>query len=98
VGESYLIEHYRAGAEVEELRRSVAQVRDAVAEMDREGIQVRHLSSTIVGGDSYLASVLEASNEEVACEAFRRAGITFERVSPATVEADKTTAATPPKG
>jgi hypothetical protein len=83
VGEAYLIEHYRAGADVLELTRSAAQVRDAVAEMEREGIQVRHLSSTIVGGDSYLASVLEASDEGVAGEAFRRAGISFERVSPA---------------
>jgi uncharacterized protein with GYD domain len=83
MGGAYLIEHYRAGAGIEELRRSAAQVRDVVAEMEREGIQVRHLSSTIVGGDSYLASVLEASDQGVACEAFRRAGISFERVSPA---------------
>jgi hypothetical protein len=83
VGEAYLIEHYRAGADVEELKRSAARVRDAVAAMEREGIQVRHLSSTIVSGDSYLASVLEVSAYEVACEAFRRAGISFERVSPA---------------
>jgi hypothetical protein len=83
VGEAYLIEHYRAGADVEELTRSAALVRDAVAEMEREGIQVRHVSSTIVGGDSYLASVLEASEERVACDAFRRAGISVERVSPA---------------
>jgi hypothetical protein len=80
---TYLIEHYRAGADVEELKRSAAQVSQAVTEMEREGAQIRHLSSTIVGGDSYLAAVLEASDQEVACEAFRRAGISFERVSPA---------------
>jgi hypothetical protein len=79
----YLIEHYQAGADAEELSRSAAHVRDAVTDMEREGRQIRHLSSTIVGGDSYLASVLEASDEGVACEAFRRAGISFERVSPA---------------
>ena len=83
MAEAYLIEHYRAGADVEELRRSAAQVRDAVAEMQREGIQVHHVSSTIVGGDSYLASVLEAPEEGIACEPFHRAGISYERVSPA---------------
>ena len=83
MGRAYLIEHYRAGADEEELRRSAAKVRDAVAEMEREGIRVRHLSSTIVGDDSYLASVLEASDEGLVREAFRRAGIGVERVSPA---------------
>jgi hypothetical protein len=80
---AYLIEHYRAGADVEELKRSATQVWQAVTEMEREGMDIRHLSSTIVGSDSYLAAVLEASDQEVACEAFRRAGISFERVSPA---------------
>lgn len=80
---AYLIEHYRAGAGVEELRRSAARVRDAADEMEREGIRIRHLNSTIVGGDSYLGSVLEACDEGVAREAFRRAGVSFDRVSPA---------------
>ncbi len=83
MGQTYLIEHYRAGADAEELRRSAARVRDAVVEMEREGIEVRHLGSTIVTGDSYLASVLEAPEEGIACEAFHRAGISYERVSPA---------------
>ena len=83
VGGTYLVEHYRAGADVEELRHSAARVGAAVAAMEREGVHVRQLSSTIVGGDSYLASVLEAPDEGVAREAFRRAGISFERVSPA---------------
>lgn len=80
---TYLVEHYQAGADVDELTRSASRVREAVAQMEREGRPVRYLSSTIVGADSYLASVLEALDEDVAGEAFRRAGIRFERISAA---------------
>jgi hypothetical protein len=80
---TYLIEHYQAGADVDELTRSARQVRETVAQMEREGTPVRYLSSTIVGADSYFASVLEAVDEEAAGEAFRRAGIRFERISAA---------------
>jgi hypothetical protein len=80
---TYLVEHYRAGGRVEELRRSASHVRDTVAQMQREGKQVGFLSSTIVPGDEYFHSVLEAASEEPVREALARAGVPFERISPA---------------
>lgn len=80
---TYLIEHYRAGAEVEELRRSATRLRDTVAQMEREGTQIGYLSATIVPADDYFAAVLEAPSDQFAREAFARAGIPFERISPA---------------
>jgi hypothetical protein len=85
---TYLIEHYRAGADVDELTISASKVRDAVAQMEREGRPIRLLSSTIVGADSYLASVVEALDEETAREAFGRAGISIDRIL-AAITADR---------
>jgi hypothetical protein len=85
---TYLVEHYRAGVRVEELRRSVSRVRDAVAEMEREGKQVGFRSSTIVPSDDYFLSVVEAASEQLVREAFLRAGIPFERISTA-ISVDK---------
>jgi hypothetical protein len=80
---TYLVEHYRAGERLEELRRSVSRVRDTVADMEREGKQVGLRSSTIVPSDEYFLSVVEASSERLVREAFLRAGIPFERISTA---------------
>jgi hypothetical protein len=81
--QTYLVEHYRAGVPVDELRGSVSRVRDTVALMQREGAQVGFLSSTIVPWDEYFLCVVDAISEEQVRAAFARAGIPFERISPA---------------
>ena len=79
--QTYLIEHYRPGLEVEGLRRCARQVRGAAAELAREGKAVRYLRSTIVPADEALLCVLEAADEELVRETFVRAGVPFERLS-----------------
>lgn len=84
--QTYLVEHYRPGLEVKELRRSVSRLRDSAREMEREGKAVRCLRSTIVPGDESFLCVFEAASEELVREAYARAGTGFERISRAIAE------------
>ena len=68
---TYLVEHYRPGMRVEELRRSAARVRDMVARMEQEGRQVELVSSTVVPRDEYFLSVLSAASEQLAARGVR---------------------------
>jgi len=81
--QAYLIEHYRPGLQTAELERSAARVRDAVAELEREGRAVHFLRSTIVPRDESFLCVVEAGSEELVLEAYARAGVPFERISTA---------------
>jgi hypothetical protein len=78
---AYLVEHYRPGATVDELRQWAARVRDAAAELGREGKPVRYLRAAIVPRDESLLCLLEAAGEELVREAYARAGLQFERLS-----------------
>jgi Nickel responsive protein SCO4226-like len=79
--QTYLVEHYRPGLAVDGLRRCAARVRDAAADLEREGKPLRYLRSTIVPADESLLCVLEAATEELVRETYARAGIQFERLS-----------------
>jgi hypothetical protein len=79
--ETYLVEHYRPGNSVDELRGWAARVREAAVELEGEGKQVRYLRSTIVPADESLLCLLEAAGEELVRETYARAGIPFERLS-----------------
>jgi len=83
---TYLVENYHPGLGAEELRRIVSRVRDAVAQMTRDGKAIRYLRSAIVPADESFFCVIEAASEELAREAYARAGIPFERISPALLE------------
>jgi len=86
--ETFLVEHYRPGLTVDELRQWATQVRDTAVAMEREGKPVRYLRSTIVPADESLLCVLEAATEELVREAYARAGIPFERLSTVIPEGD----------
>jgi hypothetical protein len=88
--ETYLVEHYRPGLTADELGALVARLRDAVAEMERDGKAVRCLRSTIVPSDEALLCVLEAGSEELVREAYARAGVPFERLSAVISDGDWT--------
>ena len=81
--QAFLVEHYRPGLDAEALRRWVARVRATVAELDRKGKPMRVLRSTIVPRDESFLCVIEAASEQLIREAYARAGIPFERISPA---------------
>jgi hypothetical protein len=78
---SYLVEHYRPGLDVEQLRHSVSRVRDTVVDMEREGTSIRHLRFTIVPVDESFLCLIEAASEQLVREAYARAGVPFERIS-----------------
>jgi uncharacterized protein DUF4242 len=80
---TFLVEHYRPGSTVDDLRRWASQVQDAAAELERSGRPVRYVRSTIVPADDSVLCVLEAADEELVRETYARAGLTFERLSTA---------------
>jgi hypothetical protein len=84
--QTYLVENYHPGLGTGELRQIVSRVRDAVAEMNQDGKAIRYMRSTIVPADESFLCVIEAASEELAREAYTRAGIPFERISPALLE------------
>ena len=84
--QTYLVENYHPGLGADELRQIVSRVRDAVAEMNQDGKAIRYLHSTIVPDDESFLCVIEAASEKLAREAYTRAGIPFERISPALLE------------
>jgi len=86
--QTFLVEHYRPGLDVEELRCWSERVRETVAELEREGKPIRFLRSTIVPRDESFLCVLEAVSEELIREAYARAGIPFERISTALNDED----------
>jgi Nickel responsive protein SCO4226-like len=83
VGErrTFLVEHYRPGLTVGELRLWAERVRDCAAQLEGEGKAVRYVRSAIVPADESLLCVLEAATEELVRETYARAGIPFERLS-----------------
>jgi hypothetical protein len=84
--QTYLVENYHPGLGTDELRQIVSRVRDAVAEMNQDGKAIRYMRSTIVPDDESFLCVIEAASEKLAREAYTRAGIPFERISPALLE------------
>ena len=89
VRQTYLVEHYRPGLTVEALQQYAARIRVAADEVGREGKPVRYVRSTIVPADEYLFCLLEAATEELVHETYARAGIPFDRISPAIPEASE---------
>lgn len=82
--ETFLVEHYHPGFDAAALKRAAAQVREAA------GVgSVRYLSSTIVPTDEAFLSLLEATSAAAVRRTYRRAGISFERIS-ATVPEEST--------
>ena len=79
--ETYLVEHYRPGLTVGELRQWAGRVRATAAQMSSEGKAVRYVRAAIVPADETLLCVLEAATEELVRETYARAGIPFERLS-----------------
>jgi hypothetical protein len=94
---TYLAEHYHPGLAVEELGRLAAQVRESIADLELEGKQVRYLRATIVPRDESFLLVLEATSEELVREAYRRAGVRFDRIS-TTLEDEAAAVASSPGG
>jgi hypothetical protein len=79
---TFLVEHYRPGLTADELSAWAARVRETAGEMESEGKAVRYVRSTIVPTDEALLCTFEAESEQLVREAYARAGIPFERITP----------------
>jgi Protein of unknown function (DUF4242) len=84
--QAYLVENYHPGLSAEELRQTVSRIRAAVSEMTRDGKAIRCMRSAIVPADESFLCVIEAASEELAREAYARAGVSFDLISPALLE------------
>jgi hypothetical protein len=81
--QTYLVEHYRPDRDVAQLSTSIVRVREAISEMGRAGTAVRCVISMIVPNDESFLCLIEAASENVVADAYRRADVQFERISPA---------------
>jgi hypothetical protein len=77
---AYLVEHYWPGITAQAFGQAVARVRAAVEAMAGEGHGVRLLHSTVVLGDESAFTVLAATSASVVEDAYRRAGVRFDRL------------------
>jgi len=81
--ELFLVEHYRPGLSGDELGAWAARMRRTADEMEHEGKAVRYLRATIVPTDESLLCIYEAASEQLVRETYARAGLPFERITPA---------------
>jgi alkanesulfonate monooxygenase SsuD/methylene tetrahydromethanopterin reductase-like flavin-dependent oxidoreductase (luciferase family) len=79
--ETYLVDHYRPGASLDDLNAAVRDVRLAAAELARRGRPVRCVHCTIVPSDEALLALFEATSEALVRDVYACAGIPFERIT-----------------
>ena len=80
---SYLVETYVARGRAEEFSALTDPIREAIAELDGEGIVVRYVRTTLLPDDETCFHVLEAPSAEAVERVCRRAGLGRARVVPA---------------
>ena len=79
----FLVEHYRPGLSPDDLRNLALRVRSAAIVLAGEGVSVRYREATILPADESLLCQFDAVSEEAVRAAYERAGLDFERISPA---------------
>lgn len=79
----FLVEHYRPGSSLADLRHGAARIRETIAVLDAGGTAVRLIGSTIVPSDEALLLLIEAPSEALVRLVADRADTVFERISPA---------------
>lgn len=79
----FLAEVYTPRLDEAALAKLVARLQVAAEAVSADGFRVRFLRTIHVPGDETCFHLFEAQSAEVVCEAGRRAGLTFDRVSEA---------------
>jgi hypothetical protein len=77
---TFLVEHYWPGVTVEKFRTAANRVRASAEEMARADARIRFLHSTLVPEDEAAFCVFAAASPSLVEDAYRRAGIPFERI------------------
>jgi hypothetical protein len=79
----YVVERYLPGVSRSQLERSLGVLRRVTRELQKEGVDVRYLGSTIVLDDEACFCQFEGPSEAAVAEANRRARVPFDRIVPA---------------
>jgi hypothetical protein len=79
----FLVEVYTPRLDETALAKLVARLETAAEAMSADGFRVRYLRSIHVPEDETCFHLFQAESAEVVCEAGRRAGLTFDRVTEA---------------
>ena len=77
---TFLVEHYWPGVTVEGFRDAAERLRASSTELAASNSEIRFLHSTLVPEDEAAFCVFAASSPEIVVEAYRRAGVQFERI------------------
>lgn len=77
---TFLVEHYWPGVTEEGFRSAAERVSNCADTLGRESDEIVFLHSTLVPDDEMAFCVLEATSAALVAEAYRRAGVRFERI------------------
>lgn len=77
---TFLVEHYWPGVTPEAFRSAAERVRASAAELALGNDRIAFLHSTLVPEDEAAFCVFSAASPELVVEAYRRAGVQFERI------------------
>ena len=83
---TFLVENYSPGLSVAELEAAERRLCVEVEALARVGRRVQVLRTAIVPCDEALLCLLRAASEELVREAFLRAEVSYDRISPALSE------------
>lgn len=75
-----LVEHYWPGVTAQVFGDAAERVRTSAEQLAEQGERIRYLHSTLVPGDEAAYCVFEAASPALVEEAYRRAGVRFERM------------------
>jgi uncharacterized protein DUF4242 len=78
--QTFVVEHYWPGVTADAFRAAADRVRAATEEMTLAAAPIHFLHSTLVPGDENAFCVFSASSAALVEEAYRRAGVPFERI------------------
>jgi hypothetical protein len=78
--QTFLVEHYWPGVTIAAFREAAERVRACAAELTTPDASIEFLHSTMVPEDEAAFCVFRASSLAVVAEAYRSAGVKFERI------------------
>jgi hypothetical protein len=78
--QTFLVEHYGPGITAEAFLEAAHRMRQVTEEMSSSSLEIRVLHSTLVPEDETSFCVLRAASLTIVEEAYRRAGLPFERI------------------
>jgi hypothetical protein len=77
---TFLVEHYWPGVTAEQFGDAAERVQTSADQLAASGEPIRYLHSTLVPEDEAAFCVFEAASESLVEEAYRNAGVRFERM------------------